>query len=80
MQLTPAAIDKLIKLNWDQLPLERAKVAYLIGTDYDFINNPKVCNLIFENCLDVESVHFSISEYQLLDPVVQNLLETDSDI
>lgn len=53
------------------------RIAYFIGTDYDFIHNTKVRNMIFENCLDYDSSCLLFPEYQMMDPVVENLINQD---
>lgn len=70
---------KILSMQSDeQLPMQQAKYAYWIGTDYDFTHNLKAQGIIFENCLDYQSDQLNFREYNLLDPQVESLLNNNS--
>ena len=74
-------IVKMISNQVDQLiPMDNVKQAHWIGTDYDFIYNMKQRTIIFENCLDYESAALQFRDYRLNDPIVENVLSSNSNV
>ena len=74
-------IVKLISNQVDQLiPMDNVKQAHWIGTDYDFIYNMKQRTIIFENCLDYESAALQFRDYRLNDPIIENVLSSNSNV
>ena len=57
-----------------------ANQAYWIGTDYDFICNMIFQASLFENCIDLQSSSLNFKEYQILNPIIDNVLNSNSGI
>ena len=53
--------------------VEKSEIGFsgkFIGTDYDFMFNPKLRQTIFDSCLDSDSLLIKFSTFERLDPSI----------
>jgi len=54
------------------------KQGLLIGTDYDFIYNPKVKEIILSSCLPSDSSLLTFPEYKPIEYAIQQIISSNN--
>ena len=57
--------------------INNLKKGAFIGTDYDFMFNPKLRQTIFDSCLEHDSLLINFYPYERMDPSIANVLNSD---